>query len=139
MAASMAENLIGGANQFMKKDEKAEGETDRTAQAVEKAEIKGIRRMVMALLESGVDYQQCVDMLKKYWEFPDSDARETVSYLQTVDLPVAKLKEYLQSEGWTEEQVTALVKSSGLRKKLKQDATHSLWKLSPKELYETIA
>lgn len=136
MAGNMAQNLMGGANKLMGSDqarEKAEAKAAAVS-AAEKELRRGMRLAVYSMLECSVEYETIVRMLEKYWELPGSDARAFVTRMQTVEFPVKNLKLYLQSQGWTAEQIARFIKARNVKDVLGTDPTHELFKLSPEQL-----
>lgn len=138
MAASMAQNLMGDANKLIAKEDAAaqrhQLQEMKTAMetAVAREQRHGITKALLALIDCGIAYEEMVSLLMKYWDISDSAAREHVTRVQTVDFPIKALGYYLQSQGWTEEEIVQYLKDNAVRRKLRLD--HDLWKLTPQKL-----
>lgn len=140
MAASMAQNLMGDANRLINKGEQLQAKDIQEAleAAVEKAEVRGMKNAVYALLDAGVPYEDIISSLKTYWNMSGKEAREFASRVQTVDHPVMKLRNYMQSQGWSSEEITRFIKKRDVRNILRQDDSHQLFRMSPEKLFEEI-
>lgn len=142
MAANMAQNLMNDGNKLMEKQDVNQHQAQQKAlkaavnEAVGKEQKKGITAAGMALIESNVPYESIVTLLRKYWDISDAQAREYAVRCQTVEYPARKLGEYLQSQGWTSEEITQYLKDNSVKKKLRLD--HELWKLSPEDLIDRV-
>lgn len=143
MAGNMTRNIMGGASKLMGSDapqtqpavEKTSSSAAAAASAAQEKEMRrGMRLAVYALLESGQDFESIVRLLEKYWEIPHTDAAAFAAKMQTVEYPVRSLKLYLQSQGWTTEQITSFIKARNVKETLRNDPSHELWKLSPEKL-----
>ncbi len=142
MAANMAQNLMSDGNRLLENQNgKQQAQQEKAlkaavADAIAREQKRNLSAVVMALIEAGVPYEGMVDLLRKYWDLPDAKAREYAVRGQTVDYPCRQLCIYLQSQGWTEEEISLYLKDNNVKKKLRLN--HELWKLSPELLIEEV-
>ena len=97
----------------------------------------GIERTVSSLLEAGVDFDNCIRVLMKYWNISLKDAWEYTRVDMVEIHPYRKFLEYYVKEGYSEDRVHAYWTKVGVKMILKMSP--ELAKLPPAELYKEIS
>lgn len=65
----------------------------------------GIRRAVVSYFELKIKHPQIIGLLQKYWKISEEEANEFYREEKNINSPCRALEYYLQSEGWSAEEI----------------------------------